>query len=51
MGWRVDRLVSVAEATEWLEGYSDRAAQLFEKLAQEYPDSPWLEKLPQNEDR
>jgi TolA-binding protein len=28
------------------EGYPDRAEQLFEKLAAEYPDSPWLEKVP-----
>jgi len=27
-------------------GLTDRAEQLFETLAAEYPDSPWLEKLP-----
>lgn len=31
----------------WDLGLRDRAEQLFEKLAAEYPDSPWLEKLPE----
>ena len=30
----------------WEQGYRDRAGQLFEKLELEYPDSPWLEKIP-----
>ncbi|MBN2551814.1 MAG: tetratricopeptide repeat protein [Spirochaetales bacterium] len=30
----------------WDQGYRDRAGQLFEKLELEYPDSPWLEKIP-----
>jgi hypothetical protein len=30
----------------WNEGYRDRAAELFERLRTEYPDSPWLEKVP-----
>jgi TolA-binding protein len=30
----------------WNEGYQDRAAELFERLAGEYPNSPWLEKVP-----
>lgn len=31
----------------WDLGLRDRAEQLFEILAAEYPDSPWLEKLPE----
>jgi len=31
----------------WDQGFRDRAEQLFEKLSEEYPDSPWLEKLPE----
>jgi tetratricopeptide (TPR) repeat protein len=31
----------------WDQGSRDRAEQLFEKLSEEYPDSPWLEKLPE----
>jgi TolA-binding protein len=30
----------------WNEGYRDRAAELFDRLAREYPDSPWLEQVP-----
>jgi TolA-binding protein len=30
----------------WKEGYRDRAAELFDRLAREYPDSPWLDKVP-----
>jgi TolA-binding protein len=30
----------------WEEGYQDRAAELFDRLASEYPDSPWLEQVP-----
>ncbi len=30
----------------WNEGYRDRAAELFDRLAREHPDSPWLEQVP-----
>ena len=30
----------------WNERQRDRAAELFERLGREYPDSPWLEKVP-----
>jgi len=30
----------------WNERRRDRATELFEKLGREYPDSPWLEKVP-----
>lgn len=35
-----------AGRTYWNEGYGDRAAELFERLRTEYPDSPWLEQVP-----
>ena len=30
----------------WNEGYRDRAEELFDRLAREYPDSPWLDQVP-----
>jgi tetratricopeptide (TPR) repeat protein len=30
----------------WDEGFRDRAEQLFDRLAADYPDSPWLEEIP-----
>jgi len=30
----------------WEQGKRDRAQRLFEKLAAEFPDSPWLSRLP-----
>ena len=30
----------------WKDGYRERASELFDRLAREYPDSPWLDKVP-----
>jgi TolA-binding protein len=30
----------------WREGYRDRASELFDRLAEEYPGSPWVDKVP-----
>jgi len=30
----------------WTEGYRERASELFDRLAAEYPGSPWLDKVP-----